>query len=53
MKAIQLTKADHVKLLALVEAERRSSGNQHIGPLSQELKRARLVDSASIPQDIK
>ena len=53
MKAIQLTKADHVKLLALVEAERRSSGNQHIGPLSQELKRARLVDSADIPPDIK
>ena len=52
MKTIYLTKADHVKLLALVEAERRSSGNQNIGPLSQELKRAQLVDSANVPPDI-
>lgn len=52
MKTIYLTKADHVKLLALVEAERRTSGNQNIGPLSLELKRAQLVDSANIPPDI-
>ncbi len=52
MKTIHLTKADHVKLLAVVEAERRNTGNQNIGPLSSELKRARLVDSANIPPDI-
>lgn len=52
MKAIHLTKADHNKLLALVQAERQISGDQIIGPLSQELKRAKLVESTAIPPDI-
>ena len=52
MKTIHITKADHAKLLALVQAERRTSGDQFIGPLGNELKRAKLVDSAAIPADI-
>lgn len=52
MKTIHLTKADHHKLLVLVQAERRISGDRFIGPLSQELKRAKLVESTAIPPDI-
>lgn len=52
MKTIQLTKADHAKLLAIVQTERRETGDRVVGALSQELKRATLVDSAAIPPDI-
>ena len=51
-KTIYLTKADHAKLLDLVQAERRTSGDQVTGPLGNELKRAKLVDSTAIPPDI-
>lgn len=52
MKTIHITKADHTRLLALVQAERRTNGNSVIGPLGNELKRAKLVESAAIPADI-
>lgn len=52
MKTIHITKADHARLLALVQAERRTNGNSVIGPLGNELKRAKLVESAAIPADI-
>jgi regulator of nucleoside diphosphate kinase len=52
MKPIYLTKADHAKLLALVQAERQVSGNQSVVPLGNELKRAKLVESTAIPPDV-
>jgi regulator of nucleoside diphosphate kinase len=52
MKTIYLTKADHHRLLALVQAERHANGDQVTGPLSTELKRAKLVDSTAIPPDV-
>ena len=52
MKAILVTKADHVRLLEVVDAERQVSGTRVIGLLSSELHRAIQVDSAAIPADI-
>ncbi|MFD2786756.1 nucleoside diphosphate kinase regulator [Hymenobacter rubripertinctus] len=52
MKAILVTKADHVRLLELVAAERQLSGTRVIGRLSSELHRATLVDSAAVPADV-
>lgn len=52
LKPIYLTNADHVKLLALVQAERQVSGNQAVAALGNELRRAKLVSSTAIPPDV-
>lgn len=52
MNAICITKADYATLVALVQAERHNSGNQPVGALDNELKRARLVDSTAVPPDV-
>lgn len=52
MQPIYITKADHAKLVTLIQAERQVGGDQPVGALDTELKRAKLVDSAVVPPDV-
>ncbi len=52
MNTIYLTEKDYQRLHTLVQSERHVSSKQSLGPLCNELKRAKIVASEEIPVDV-